>query len=559
MATGWTNSRAFTVSATDATSDIASIEYKINNDPPVQVAGTTTVTLPADGDYRVRHRALDNAGQATGWTEHEFSVDTVNPSNTSAAAPTTWQTSALSLALTGTDAASGFDHAEWRVDGGDAHTGTPALVETEGSQTLETRIVDKAGNASTWRSETIRVDTTKPVNTTAAVTTPWRKTNFTTTVTGTDATPGSGVTRIEYKLDNGAVTTTPSVSITAAGSHKLETRVVDVAGNASDWRIDTIGIDKTNPTLSVNCGGDAWRAAPAVLLGGRQRRRLRPAHADRLATAARPTPSPAAATPWTSTAPRPCSSAPSTAPATRRWPAPRSRSTARLRRRPSTARPVPARRTSARARVPTICPASTGMSWSVDGSAATPMSSGGTFVVAKGTVVVTAVDAAGNAGASVPVTLADRTPVKTPTHDETDSVTPRTTSEAVLLKRGGNASARLIGQLAISATPTRTTVDLRPLALGSGTFKVVAEGHHGQEVQDVHQDRQDQEGLHVADPGQGRRGRPRQGHADRHAQVRQALDHVRQRRRRARVAPGLTFPARLRQSAQSEARERHVL
>ena len=113
------------------------------------------------------------------------------------------------------------------------------------------------------------------------------------------------------------------------------------------------------------------------------------------------------------------------------------------------------------------------MSWSVDGSAATPMSSGGTFVVAKGTVVVTAVDAAGNAGASAPVTLADRTPpATTPTHDETDSVTPRTTSEAVLLKRGGTASARLIGQLAISATPTRTTVDLRPLALGSGTFKV---------------------------------------------------------------------------------------
>ena len=264
MATGWTNSRAFTVSATDATSGIASIEYKINNDPPVQVAGTTTVTLPADGDYRVRHRALDNAGQATGWTQNEFSVDTVNPSNTSAAAPTTWQTSALSLALTGTDAASGFDHAEWRVDGGDAHTGTPALVETQGIADARDADRRQGRQRVAWRSETIRVDTTKPVNTTAAVTTPWRKTNFTTTVTGTDATPGSGVARIEYKLDNGAVTTTPAVSITAAGSHTLETRVVDVAGNASDWRIDTIGIDKTNPTLTVNCGGDAWRAAPAV-------------------------------------------------------------------------------------------------------------------------------------------------------------------------------------------------------------------------------------------------------------------------------------------------------
>ncbi len=60
------------VSATDATSGVADIEYKIDNAAPVQVAGTTTVTLPADGDYRVRHRAIDNAGQISAWTTHEF-------------------------------------------------------------------------------------------------------------------------------------------------------------------------------------------------------------------------------------------------------------------------------------------------------------------------------------------------------------------------------------------------------------------------------------------------------------------------------------------------------
>ncbi len=324
-----------------------------------------------------------------------------------------------------------------------------------------------------WRSEPIRIDTTKPVNTTAPVTTPWRKTNFTTTVTGTDATPGSGVLRIEYKLDNGAITTTPAITISAAGSHKLETRVVDTAGNESEWRVDTIGIDKTNPTLSVNCGGDAWRAAPALCSvaanGGDSGLPTLTASnggaSDTVAGSSYTVDVDGSSTVLFRAVDGAGNETLASAPVKIDRTAPTASVTC-----------------TAGAGATYVCKGDgadnlsgvTGMSWSVNGSAATPMSSGGTFVVAKGTVVVTAVDAAGNAGASAPVALADRTPppVKTPTHDETDAVTPRTTSEAVLLKRGRSASARLIGQLAISATPTRTIVDLRPLALGSGKFKV---------------------------------------------------------------------------------------
>ena len=43
-------------------------------------------------------------------------------------------------------------------------------------------------------------------------------------------------------------------SITTEGPHKLYTRVVDTAGNESAWREDTIGIDKTVPALTVDCG-----------------------------------------------------------------------------------------------------------------------------------------------------------------------------------------------------------------------------------------------------------------------------------------------------------------
>ena len=68
----------------------------------------------------------------------------------------------------------------------------------------------------------------------------------------------------------------PAVSITTEGPHTLYTRVVDTAGNVSDWREDTIGIDKTIPTLTVDCGVDDL-AQHAGDLQRRGRRRRSPA------------------------------------------------------------------------------------------------------------------------------------------------------------------------------------------------------------------------------------------------------------------------------------------
>ncbi len=209
-------------------------------------------TLPGDGTFTIARSVTDNAGQQTGWKTSTVKVDTVLPVNTSAAAPTAWQKTALSLDLTGTDVGSGVDHYEYRVGTGEIKSGTPAVVSTDGTQTLQTRVVDKAGNESAWRNETVKVDLTKPVNTTPVVSQPWRNTNFATTVSGTDAT--SGLATVEWKLDSGAVSTSPAVAIAVEGNYKLYTRVTDVAGNDSGWRLDTVGIDKTAPTLAADCG-----------------------------------------------------------------------------------------------------------------------------------------------------------------------------------------------------------------------------------------------------------------------------------------------------------------
>ena len=108
----------------------------------------------------------------------------------------------------------------------------------------------------------MKVDHTKPTNTTAVPTSLWIHTDYTRTVTGSDA--HSGVQRVEYSLDGGATRRRGTSPITAEGAHTLATRVVDVAGNVLDWRTDTIGIDRTAPSLAVDCGATGWRNTQAA-------------------------------------------------------------------------------------------------------------------------------------------------------------------------------------------------------------------------------------------------------------------------------------------------------
>lgn len=474
LVAGWVKSRAVALTATDATSGVATIEYRVNGGTVTTVnTATANFTLPADGTFVVERRVTDVAGQSTGWKSTELKVDTIVPTLTSAAAPTAWQTTPLALDITGTDVGAGIDRGEWKLGAtGEVKSG-PALVTVEGGQTLLTRVVDKAGNESPWRSEAIRVDLTKPVNTTPAVPAGWRKSNFTTTVSGSDTT--SGLLRVEWKLDTAtSATTTPSVSITQEGSYKLYSRVLDVAGNASDWREDTVAIDKTAPTLAADCGPATWRNTPATCnvtaSGG--------ISGLAVLTGARGGEGPANVAGGVYTVEAEGASSIVFRAVDGAGNEVTAQGAVKVDRTPPAATvscaPDP-KSTDYLCTAGGSDPLSglTGVKWALNGGAATPIAAGGTFSVAKGKVVVTATDAAGNVGTSPAVTLTQRKADAHGGEDEDEGITPRSSSNAVLLKGKASASARLVGQLALSATPSATTVDLRPLALGKGTFQLV--------------------------------------------------------------------------------------
>ena len=64
---------------------------------------------------------------------------------------------------------------------------------------------------------------------------------------------------IEYRVDDGAIETAEPgdvVTIGTDGVHKIETRATDLADNTSNWRPQTLRIDRTQP---LDTSGPACR------------------------------------------------------------------------------------------------------------------------------------------------------------------------------------------------------------------------------------------------------------------------------------------------------------
>jgi plastocyanin len=268
-------SATVTLSATDAGSGVASVEYQL--DGGTWTAYTAPVVVSAVGMHMLHYRATDVAGNTSDEGMEHFTIvegqgDTTPPTVT--AAITGQQDSSgnyvdvATVKLTATDADSTVASVEYQLDGGawTAYT-APVAVTGAGEHMVHFRATDEAGNTSPEGMShftVVKSDTTPPTVTASVAGTQDADGSYVgkATVTVVASDTGSGIAAVEYRVDGGAWTayTTP-VPVTTPGAHTVDSRARDVAGNASA---------PASVSFAVVAGGDTTAPLASLAVSGKQ-------------------------------------------------------------------------------------------------------------------------------------------------------------------------------------------------------------------------------------------------------------------------------------------------
>jgi plastocyanin len=268
-------SATVTLSATDAGSGVASVEYQL--DGGTWTAYTAPVVVSAVGMHMLHYRATDVAGNTSDEGMEHFTIvegqgDTTPPTVT--AAITGQQDSSgnyvdvATVKLTATDADSTVASVEYQLDGGawTAYT-APVAVTGAGEHMVHFRATDEAGNTSPEGMShftVVKSDTTPPTVTASVAGTQDADGSYVgkATVTVVASDTGSGIAAVEYRVDGGAWTayTTP-VPVTMPGAHTVDSRARDVAGNASA---------PASVSFTVVAGGDTTAPLASLAVSGKQ-------------------------------------------------------------------------------------------------------------------------------------------------------------------------------------------------------------------------------------------------------------------------------------------------
>ena len=223
--------------------------------------------------------AVDPKGNTSAVSSATYYVDSTAPTTTASFAPPIqngwYRNPTITLSVSDAAGSAGIDYTKYSLDNGPFQTYTaPFQVTGDGPHTLDFYSADKAGNVETTNSTSFQVDGSKP-STTATLTPSspggangWYLGPVQVSLSATD-TP-SGVAGSEYTVDGGSWTPYAGpFMITADGSHPVQFRSTDVAGNVEDAHSLTIKVDQNNPTTDASFSPPAvngWYSAPTITL-----------------------------------------------------------------------------------------------------------------------------------------------------------------------------------------------------------------------------------------------------------------------------------------------------
>ena len=236
----------------DAHSGVASYSYKVNDGDAVE---SDTVTLSTSGSYKVTVTALDNAGNTHTATAN-IAIDRIAPTTSSSfLSNNIWINQAPNIKLTATDnlGGSGVDKTYYKL--GDATTAASTFsISTEGTTSFQFYSVDKAGNVETAKTQTVKLDLTKPTFTENSPES-WVKGPFTFKWSAEDSLSGIQTSYYEDKDLNQE--SAKEINITTSGITNLTLKATDKAGNENSKAV-TIKVDVTAPVITHDFTSTAW-------------------------------------------------------------------------------------------------------------------------------------------------------------------------------------------------------------------------------------------------------------------------------------------------------------
>src|SRR2546425_197987 len=259
----YTSAVTVTLSATDDSSGVAVIHFRTDGGAWQSYAGP--FTFQADGSHAIDYYATDYSGNNEALRAATVKIDSTAPSSTVALAGTQAvdgsYISSVDVTLASTDATSGIQSSEYRVDGGAWRSYTSVFpVSGNGTHTIEYHATDVASNVETAKSSVVRISGSSfgpPVTllqvTGAAGMNGWYVSLVNVTLTATSPS-GTGIFTM-YSVDGSGWTQYAQRFILPEGRHSLDYQSWDTAGFVEPKSSTSVDVDLTPPTLGGSPSG----------------------------------------------------------------------------------------------------------------------------------------------------------------------------------------------------------------------------------------------------------------------------------------------------------------
>ncbi len=249
---GWYRSTvSASPAASDATSGLAALDARMDG-------GTWRTSFPlslTEGVHTLESRASDKAGNQASQSQ-TVRID-VTPPNLTATIPQPdgqngWYTSAPTLKVSGSDALSGLASAQIKA-GSSAWVDAQMTLDKDGSHTVTFQTTDVAGNV-TNQTATLKIDLQGPILLLEASGTSGQNGWYTSPsveVASTTSDAVSGLSKVEARVDGGNWQNQNKVTVSGDGTHKVEFRATDNAGNVTQ-HAQTVQIDAAPPQVDIS-------------------------------------------------------------------------------------------------------------------------------------------------------------------------------------------------------------------------------------------------------------------------------------------------------------------